>query len=96
MKLQSSQNDKYIANGVRKRLLELGLSWEEMVKKLRYPRNKVFGLIFGLEHWYRNDKEKFIIELSLLEGRAEDKMGKSTWEQIDGMTDEDLDELLRR
>ena len=96
MTQEITQKDKEIANRVRKRYRELGLSLEELDKKLRYPRNKVFGLTFGLKHWYRNDKEKFIIGLDLLEGRAKDKTGKATWEQIDGMTDEALDELLLR
>jgi len=95
MTQEISQNDKEIANRVRKRLRELGVYWEEMVKRLKYTRNRVFGLVFGLKHWTRNDKEKFVIDLGLWEGRAKDKTGKSIWEQIEGLTDEELDELLR-
>lgn len=96
MKLQSSQNDKEIARGVRESMHELGASREEMAERLRYPPNKVFGLTWGLKHWIRNDKEKFVVALGLLEGRAKDTTGKSVWERIEGLTDEELDELLRR
>lgn len=96
MTQESSHNDKEIARGVRETMHELGASREEMAVRMRYPPNRVFGLTWGLKHWTRKDKEKFVVDLGLLEGKARDTTAKSVWERIEGLTDEELDELLRR
>jgi predicted transcriptional regulator len=92
-------SDKEIARGVREWLRELRVSSKELAKRLGWPLSRVQNQIEGQAHWTHNSKVKFVIALGLIDltdGRAEDKTGKSVWERIESLTDEDLDSLLQR
>jgi hypothetical protein len=96
MKEEIGQNDKEIARGVREWQWEKGISTKEIAKRLGLPLNRVTRLVDGTEHWNRNTRERFAVHLGLMEGKAEDKTGKSVWENVESLTDEKLDSLLRR
>ena len=99
MKEEISQEDKEISRGVREWLRETGVSPKELAKRLGWAPSRVQNQIEGLAHWTHNSKVKFAISLGLIgstEGRAEDKTGKSVWDRVESLTEENLDSLLRR
>lgn len=99
MKLQSSQNDKGIARGVRELMRELGVSPRDLAKPLGCPVNRVLRLIDGQEHWTRNIKQKFAVALGVIPGKAgasDWERQSAAWEQVEGLSDEKLDAYLRR
>ena len=96
MKEEISQQDKEIARGVREWLREKQVSPKELAKRLEWTQSRVQNQIEGLAHWTHNSKVKFVISLSLMDGRAEDKTGNSAWERVESLPDEELDSLLQR
>jgi len=96
MKEEISQNDKEIARGVREWQREKGIPTKELVRRLGLPLNRVIHLVDGTGHWDRDKREQFAVHLGLMEGKAEDKTGKSVWERVESLSDEHLDYLLRR
>jgi len=99
MKEEISEKDKEIARGVRDWLRELRVSPKELAKRLGWAPSRVQNQIEGLAHWTHNSKVKFVFALGLTgltDGRAEDKTGKSVWERVESLTDEELDSLLQR
>jgi predicted XRE-type DNA-binding protein len=96
MKEEISQQDKEIARGVREWLREKQVSPKELAKRLGWTQSRVQNQIEGLVHWTHNPKVKFVISLGLMDGRAEDKIGNSTWERVESLPDEELDSLLQR